>query len=69
MLNARLHKINFKSSELFGHSIDTLGRFSESDDSETRAVTPVVLIHDEFVLANAADIAPIPKDNFRFVHT
>lgn len=37
-------------------------------DDDYRAVTSVVLIHDEFVLANADDIGVIPKKNFRFVN-
>ncbi|XP_063360612.1 uncharacterized protein LOC134649677 [Cydia amplana] len=32
---------------------------------ETRSVTTVVLIHTEFVIANSADIGPMPKRSFR----
>ncbi|XP_063528933.1 uncharacterized protein LOC134740380 [Cydia strobilella] len=32
---------------------------------DTRSVTTVVLIHTEFVIANSADIGPMPKRSFR----
>ncbi|XP_041972077.1 uncharacterized protein LOC121728047 [Aricia agestis] len=37
----------------------------EGEDGEARAVTTVSLIHAEFVIAPAADLGPMPKDDFR----
>ncbi|XP_063383534.1 uncharacterized protein LOC134669842 [Cydia fagiglandana] len=35
------------------------------DQGEVRSVTTVVLVHTEFVIANSADIGPMPKRSFR----
>lgn len=38
---------------------------SDGEAGDSRSVTTVILVHKEFVLGSAADIGPMPKDNFR----